>query len=255
MKMAGIKTPAFFLYHSLWSALDWLFPPVCGGCDAPGERWCDSCQQKSRRISANICECCGDLLLATGPLCPKCQAQPPSYTVLRSWGSYSGPLRKAIHRLKYEKDIGLGEGLSKHLIELYNLLKWDVDMVVPVPLGSGRLKHRGYNQSGLLARPLAYAIEKPYTPGLLQRIRETRTQVGLNAAERHLNVNNAFQARNTQVSGKVVLLIDDVTTTGSTINACAKALSTAGASAVYGMTLARPILQADADDQPNQTLA
>lgn len=255
MKMAGVKIPAFFLYHSLWVALDWLFPPVCGGCDVPGQRWCYSCQQKAERIPSNICKHCGDLLQSTGPLCPKCLEKPPIFTALRSWGIYSGPLRKAIHRLKYENDIGLGEGLSKHLIELYNQLKWDVDIVVPVPLGAGRLKHRGYNQSGLLARPFAYAIEKPYSPGLLQRIRETRTQVGLTITERQLNVNNAFQARNSQVSGKVVLLIDDVTTTGSTINACAKALSTAGASAVYGMTLARPILQADADDQPNQTLA
>jgi ComF family protein len=163
---------------------------------------------------------------------------------------FQGPLRKALHRLKYERDIGLGDPLSNHLIEYYNELKWDIDFVTVVPLSKERLRERGYNQAALLARPFAYAIHKPYLPKLLYRKRNTRTQVGLNASERRQNVNNAFGARLEKVHEKNILVIDDVTTTGSTISACAQALRQAGASAVYGLTLSRAVLQADADDQP-----
>jgi ComF family protein len=157
--------------------------------------------------------------------------------------------------MKYKDDIGLGEALSKHLIDLYNDLKWEVDLVAAVPLSRSRLKERGYNQAGLLARPLAYAIQKPYCTGILSRKRETRSQVGLDAHQRQANVKDAFEAVDKLVRGKVILIIDDVTTTGSTIGACSQALNLAGASAVFGMTLTRAVLQADADDRPPLTLS
>lgn len=252
MSMAGHERPAYLLYHNLWRVLDWVFPPTCGGCDTLGSRWCKSCQQQVKRISGPVCPICGEP--ASG-VCLKCSSHPPEYTALRSFGFFQGPLREAIHRLKYNSDIGLAEPLSNHLIELYNELKWAVDVVAPVPLGSKRIKTRGYNQSGLLGRPLAYAINKSYQPGVLMRTRETRSQVGLSAAERRQNMDGAFSARANRVSGKTILIVDDVTTTGSTMNACAQALRQAGASAVYGLTLARALSpsadsQADADDQP-----
>jgi ComF family protein len=202
------------------------------------------------RISGNICPQCGEPQ-AGAKLCNACQAIPPDYYSLRSFALFQGPLRKAIHRLKYERDIGLGEALSKHMIELYNVNKWKVDVIVPVPLSPKRHHDRGYNQASLLGRPLAYAIQKPFRTDMLVRSRETHTQVGLTAFERKRNVEGAFSTRPNLVTGKSILIIDDVTTTGSTISACAKALRQAGASAVYGLTLARAVLQADADDQPN----
>jgi ComF family protein len=258
MKLAGQERPAYFLYRSLWYALDWLFPPTCGGCSEPGQRWCLPCQEKIARITGPVCDRCGDLLvnpeaLHNQPgalLCPDCQTHPPVYQAIRSYGVFEGPLREAIHRLKYQRDIGLGEALSKHLIELYNELKWEIDLVMPVPLSAKRAKERGYNQSGLLAHPLAYAVHKPYQPGALQRNRDTLTQVGLSAIKRQQNVQGAFTAHVEKVSGKVVLVIDDVMTTGSTISACAQALRKAGASAVYGLTLARATQKVDADLQP-----
>ncbi len=263
MKMAGQARPAYLLYHNLWSALDWLFPPTCGGCKRPGLRWCDGCQQQVIRITGPVCERCGEPLAwhaslpeyesAAGPrstLCPKCQARPPEYQALRSFAEFGGPIREALHRLKYQRDIGIGEALSKHLIELYNQLKWGIDVVTPVPLSAKRARERGFNQSGLLARPLAYAVQKPYQPNALKRSRDTRSQVGLGADERQQNVEGAFTANAALVKEKVVLVIDDVMTTGSTINACTQALRKAGASAVYGLTLARAVFLADADDQP-----
>jgi competence protein ComFC len=183
-------------------------------------------------------------------MCSECLAQRPAYNALRSWGVYGGALRKAVIRLKYGRDMGMGESLSKHLIELYNDVGWEIDLVIPVPLSRARFKKRGYNQAGLLALPLAYALGKPYQSTALERVRDTASQVQLDAHERRKNVENAFRAQSKWVNGKSILVIDDVTTTGSTIGACARALSEAGASAVFGMTLARSILQADADDQP-----
>jgi ComF family protein len=164
---------------------------------------------------------------------------------------FDGPLRAALRRLKYERDIGLGEPLSKHLIELYNQVKWDIDLVVPTPLSAHRAKERGYNQSAALARPFASAIQKSYQPTALRRTRETRSQVGLSALERRKNVEDSFIARRELVVGKTVLIIDDVMTTGSTINACSQALRMAGASSVYGLTLARAALHTHTDDQPH----
>jgi ComF family protein len=194
---------------------------------------------------------CGDSFLSeSSTVCPDCLAHPPEYQALRSCSPFQGPLREAMHRLKYQQNIGLGEPLSKHLVEYYNELKWDINFVTVVPLSKERLRERGYNQASLLARPFAYAIDKPYLPKVLFRKRNTLTQVGLSAVERRQNVKDAFAADPMKVQGKTVLVIDDVTTTGSTINACAQALRQAGASAVFGLTLSRAVLQADVDNQP-----
>jgi ComF family protein len=117
--------------------------------------------------------------------------------------------------------------------------RWLVDIVVPVPLALERLSERGYNQASLLARPLAMRLHLPYNPGALSRLRETRTQIGLTAGERRANVFGAFVARSPLVQGKNILVIDDVTTTGSTMDACAFALLDAGAGQVYCLTLAQ----------------
>jgi len=259
MRLAGKQPPAYALYTSFWAAIDWLFPPTCGGCGETGTRWCAVCQRQVNQATSPICHICGDpqsnLPAGSSPagtalLCNRCQASRPSYQLLRSYGIFQGPLREALHRMKYQKDLGLGEVLSKHLIELYNQLKWEIDLIAPVPLSAKRRRERGYNQAGLMGRPLAYAVQRPYRSDIIQRSRDTRSQVGLSAQERQQNVAGAFTAKAELVRGKVILIVDDVTTTGSTIHACAQALRDAGASAVYGLTLARAASQADADDRP-----
>lgn len=120
-------------------------------------------------------------------------------------------------------------------------LQWPVDIMIPVPLGKKRLKERGYNQVGLVARPLAYQIGLRYEPEALWKTRETRSQVGLNVSQRRDNVNNAYQANPDIVKRKSVLIMDDVATTGSTISACTEALLSAGAQEVYVLTIARAL--------------
>jgi ComF family protein len=116
---------------------------------------------------------------------------------------------------------------------------WEVDFLIPVPLSAGRLAERGYNQAALLARPLALATGLPYRPQALWKVRETPTQVGLTASGRRVNVKDAFQADPALSSGARVLVIDDVTTSGATLEACAEALRCSGARQVFALTLAR----------------
>jgi len=124
-------------------------------------------------------------------------------------------------------------------------LNWSLDIVTSVPLGLVRLKERGYNQATLLARPIALFFDMPFSSQVLSRTRETRSQVGLTVLERQDNMNGAFQARSDIAQGKTILVIDDVATSGATLNACAKALLEAGATRVYGFSLARAISSSD----------
>ncbi|MBN2548614.1 MAG: ComF family protein [Anaerolineales bacterium] len=150
-------------------------------------------------------------------------------------------MRKAIHRLKYDGDMSLGDILSRYLISMYKSLGWQVDMIAPVPISPARRAQRGYNQAALLAFPLALGIGVEYTSDALEKVRETPTQVGLDGAQRRQNVAGAFEARPAIVQGKRVLIVDDVMTSGATLETCSQALVEAGACQVYGLTLGRVI--------------
>jgi ComF family protein len=233
-----IEHPAYHLLRWAWSGVDWVFPPICAGCKRPGFYLCDACLEAVRHISAPICNCCGQGIDQAG-LCPACRNDPPAYIALRAWAWYDGPIRSAIHRLKYEGDMAMGEVLSRPLIQMLRAFRWPVNLVTAVPMGVARRAERGYNQAALLAWPVAYGCSLPYQSRALVKSRETRSQVGLNRQERRQNVEMAYQARHELVTGKNVLVIDDVATSGATLDACTKALLDAGANQVFGLTLAR----------------
>jgi competence protein ComFC len=146
-----------------------------------------------------------------------------------------------LHRLKYRRDIGLGEALTPQLSLFVARMHWPIDLVLAVPLGRKRLKDRGYNQAALIAWPLAMAIGAEYGRGRLRRLRETVSQVGLTRLERRENVQGAFEANRRGVWRRCVLLIDDVATTGSTLSSCAEALYASGARDVFAVTVARAV--------------
>ncbi len=150
-------------------------------------------------------------------------------------------MRSALHRLKYRRNMALGEALARPLAAFAAAQGWSVDLVAPIPLGRQRLQERGYNQVALFAWPMAVFNGWPYDPGAVRRCRETRSQVGLSAAERRENMRDAFWADSSRLRGKTVLLVDDVATTGATLSACAQAVLAAGARQVLALTLARAL--------------
>jgi len=149
--------------------------------------------------------------------------------------------------MKYRRNLALGDAIAMQMLDFVRSLCWQVEMLIPVPLGKKRLKERGYNQVGLVARPLAYHMHWTYAPHGRRKTRDTRSQVGLNLLQRSENVHNAYQADPQIVKRKSILIMDDVATTGSTIQACAEALLSAEAQAVYVLTIARALSHHDLD--------
>jgi ComF family protein len=125
------------------------------------------------------------------------------------------------------------------LADICRVEKWQPSLVIPVPLSTKRKRRRGYNQMDLVADALAGLLGLPFKPGALFRVRDTRSQVGLAAEARHRNVESAFQANREAVEGSVILLVDDLFTTGATLAACAAALREAGSGEVYALTIGR----------------
>ena len=217
-----------------------FFPPSCGGCGKAGERWCDACKESLVMIESPICDVCG-LPQSSSGVCEKCLENPPIYKELRAWLAFDGAIRKALHSVKYRRNFGMGEQLVFELLPFARNLGWKIDIAVPVPLGKQRYKERGYNQVSSFARPLSLAMGWKFAPSALKRAKETRSQVDLSAVERAKNVEDAFVADSGDVNGKSVLVLDDVSTTGATLNSCADALIRGGAKAVYALTVARAL--------------
>ncbi len=172
-------------------------------------------------------------------LCPSCRKAPPQIDGIRAVGYLEGPLRTAIHRFKYHSIRllagPLGQLMSRYLLD--NRLP--VDVFVPVPLHPHRLRERGYNQAALLAQEMGKAMDLPFLEDALLRVRSSVPQVGLSAQERRDNVKGAFHCADGNLVGQRILLVDDVCTTGATLEACTLALKEAGVSAVWGLVLAR----------------
>jgi ComF family protein len=134
----------------------------------------------------------------------------------------------------------MGDAIAFHMLPFVNKLNWQIDMIIPAPLGKQRMKERGYNQVAMIAKPLAMALQVQYAPHQLTRKKETRTQVGLTKVERKKNVEGAFQA-GASVKRKHIVVMDDVSTTGSTLSAIAESLYSAGAENVHALTVARAL--------------
>jgi ComF family protein len=173
-------------------------------------------------------------------MCDLCLANRPHFRSLRAWTAFEPPVQHALHKLKYRRDIAMGDALAAQMTSFVKELNWPVDVIIPIPLGQQRMRERGYNQVAMIAKPLAMALEIRYAPNELQRNKETRSQVGLSREERRRNVKEAFRG-GLGVVGKTVLIMDDVSTTGSTLSAGAEALYSADAKDVYALTVARAL--------------
>jgi ComF family protein len=240
------------LVELIGSTLDLLVPRRCVSCGAYGGAFCLTCRSEMILPSGPLCWHCGRSLRLVPPvesselppLCPDCAEGngPSSLTRLRAVALHEGTIRLAIHALKYQGQRPVARALGDMLARYLRGWANEVDLIVPVPLERHRQRERGFNQAELLARRCASQLRLPYLPKALIRQRATRPQVGLSRQERRENVLRAFvpgqQAR--LIAGKHVVLIDDVLTTGSTLNAAAAALACLHPSSVVGVAVTRP---------------
>jgi ComF family protein len=219
------------------SLLNLLYPPRCVICHREGEWFCVACRAQAEFIPVPICQQCGRPL--HGPTCPFCMASPLEIDGLRAVTFFDGVMRKAIHCFKYQRRPELALQFGCMLGDYLAAQRLPIDVLVPVPLHRERERWRGYNQALLLARETALQQKLALWYNVVERTRDTPPQVELDARTRRGNVRDAFMASE-QVAGTRVLLIDDVCTTGATMEACAVALKRRGAASVWGLALARP---------------
>ena len=223
------------------AALDFLFPRFCIGCGKEGDFICDSCHSSLARIEAPICPRCGKPQ-TDSVLCSSCIDWKADIDAIRSPFRFEGSMRKAVHEFKY-RNLRAIAGQLAHFLDDYlinNPISYDV--IVPVPLHPKRIRERGYNQAWLLANELSRLTGIPVNATSLVRciynMQQAKTR---NVEERRQNVIGIFSCLDEELFEKKVLLIDDVSTSGATLNACASVLKKTGTTSVWGLTLAREI--------------
>lgn len=222
------------------AVLDLLFPRVCVGCGARGEFICPSCTRQLAPIGP-CCPGCGKPQ-AQNAKCPACWARHSEIDSIRSPYRFQGTAREAVHAFKYRRVTALARPLAALLAGQIAASPVPADVYVPVPLHSRRLRRRGYNQSALLATELGRLTGTRVDTGGLRRVRDAGPQVRARAVEeRRANVAGAFACADDRFNGLRVVVIDDVCTSGATLEACAAALRRAGASSVAGVTFAREV--------------
>jgi len=240
---------------ALTQLLNFLYPPECAACGKKfgldsDARVCASCLAGVEPLPAPLCAVCGGPVeAATGSdsRCARCIDRPPHFRRARSIARYRpsaeddpASLPALIRRHKYGLDQSVGRALAEFLGPHLPIAREDLDMVVPVPLHRSRLWWRGFNQAALLAAEVAHRLELPIDTNVLVRVRATNPQTYRHHDERLRNVRRAFRAPHPQrVAGQRILLVDDVMTTGATVEECARTLLDASAKAVDVFTLAR----------------
>lgn len=217
---SGLLSSKYLAHQLSTTVLDLIFPPRCTGCGRVDYRWCNSCRAE----------------LEASPLSPS--VRPLSETLsVASTGLHGGKVQQAIHALKYDNVPEVGAALATRMVEVLKLQSWQIDTIVPVPLHTSRKLQRGYNQSQILGEFISQSYNIPCDPDVVIRQRETQSQVTLNRQERLTNMQDAFLANSELISGKTLLIVDDVLTTGATLLAVSEALLEAGATRTYGLTI------------------
>jgi ComF family protein len=252
-QLAFVVAPVQTMLRAVFSV---LFPSDCRLCDTPltdisRVPVCPECVSAIEPVREPQCELCGDRLASAQLLrgdgcCQNCHAFPPHFDRATSFGEYEAELRELIHLLKYDAVTPvaptLGKMLASSVEELLPECRDEVPLLVPVPLHKGKRHERGFNQSEVIARAALRHLPKEvgFGAGVLVRQRATLSQVGLPREQRMENMRDAFRvAERRAVRDRVVIVVDDVMTTGATLSECALVLKKAGARKVLAATVAR----------------
>ncbi len=222
------------------TALDILFPPRCVGCGAFGRLLCPACFEGMPRAEPPRCPICWVPSHRPDALCWRCHDRTFHFKAARCPFVYEGAAREAVHALKYRGVSALAPLMAQAMAACLQQWAPPADLLVPVPLAGRRRRLRGFNQSELLAREMARIVGLPVDSRALIRRRAAPPQASsADEAARRANVANAFQADAARFRGRRPLLIDDVITSGATLDACARSLCDAGTSDVWALTFAR----------------
>jgi ComF family protein len=239
--------------------IDYALPPRCPGCGAIVEgddRFCQTCWGGMTFLADPCCARCGvpfEIDLGEGACCGPCLADPPPWDSARAALSYGDAARTVALRLKYGRRTGAARLMARMMLpRVPEALRQagDEALIVPVPLHRWRLWGRGFNQSQLIAHHMGRVLSLPVDPFVLRRVKATRPMRDLSHRQRERTVKGAFAlypARVPDVSGKIILLIDDIHTSGATARACTKILFKGGAASVHLLCWARVL-----GDEPAQ---
>ncbi len=233
-------------------AIDVALPHLCASCREPvdGEGVCPACWSKLSFIAPPYCERLGiPFPFDPGPgvLSMEAIADPPAYRRARAAVRFDDVARALVHALKYGDRLDLAPIMGRWMATAGRVLTADADAIVPVPLHWRRQWMRRFNQAALLSEVISKASGVPVAHAALKRVKATPQQVGLSQSERALNVQGAFRvgpSRKAEVAGRRLILVDDVVTTGATVDACARALLRAGAVHVDVLAFARVVAAA-----------
>jgi ComF family protein len=223
------------------AALDLFFPQKCLGCGKEVGLLCRRCQLSLPRILPPICPKCGRPQLS-GIICPGCIGWQNNIDGIRSPFKFEGLMRQAVYQFKYKNLRTLAKPLSELLEKYLTRYPLPGEVLVPVPLHHKRLKERGYNQSTLLAEELSKLLKLPVVDNCLVRVKYILPQAQTKSLDERLaNVHQAFSCLNSRLQNARILLVDDVSTSGATLDACASALKAAGAISIWGIALSREL--------------
>lgn len=223
--------------------IDWIFPEKCIICNceiSKNSLFCSQCFSDLKFIEFPICQCCGkqmEISIDNAQLCETCLKFKREFEFCRSLLIYDKVSRRLIIKIKRKGDHATAKRICQLLAFKYQNLFSDADLIVPVPSHWTRLLKRGYNPPAIIASKISHFLKIPFRTDVLKRVLKTQYQKNKSFEERLENVNGAFLCKK-DLSGKKIILVDDVLTTGATLNECAKTLKSANAEKVFGLTIA-----------------
>ena len=222
------------------SAVEIIYPRLCGGCGFPGSTLCVNCRNLFRRVEAgSSCPFCGRWV-TTPSVCGACIESHPPFERGYYGFYFEGPLREALLSFKFKGRKDVGRLLIRLLEDELKVMREEFDVIVPLPVTEKRLKERGFNQSYVMAEEIGAITARPIGPSSLYKQKETKDQYTLSREERRKNVRGVFAVRGAEaIRDKRILLVDDLMTTGNTVREASRMLLSGSAKAVVVFALAR----------------